>query len=61
MDVNVTGAYFMAQQFARELIKQERPGQVINLSSTFAFIGLPNVSVYGISKRNGRNDAHDGD
>ena len=50
IDVNVKGAYFVAQQFAKRLIEQELPGQVINLSSTFAFIGLPNVSVYGISK-----------
>jgi NAD(P)-dependent dehydrogenase (short-subunit alcohol dehydrogenase family) len=50
IDVNLTGAYFMAQQFARRLIDQGRPGQVINLSSTFAFVAMPKVSVYGISK-----------
>jgi 2-deoxy-D-gluconate 3-dehydrogenase len=50
MDVNVTGAYFLAQQFAIRLIEQKRPGQIINLSSTFAYVGVPNVSVYGISK-----------
>jgi len=50
IDVNVKGAFFVAQQFARRLIEQERPGQVINLSSTFAYIGQSNISVYGISK-----------
>lgn len=50
IDINVKGAYFVAQQFARKLIEQGRPGQVINFSSTFSFIGMPNVSVYGISK-----------
>jgi NAD(P)-dependent dehydrogenase (short-subunit alcohol dehydrogenase family) len=49
-DVNVAGVYFMSQQFARRLIEQGRPGHVISLSSTFAFIGQENVSVYGISK-----------
>ncbi len=50
VDINITGAFFVAQQFARRLIEQKRPGQVIGLSSTFAYIGLPNVAVYGISK-----------
>lgn len=50
MDVNLTGAYFVSQKFAQGLIEQGRPGQVISLSSTFAFIGQSNVSVYGISK-----------
>jgi len=50
IDVNVKGAFFVAREFARRLIEQERSGQVINLSSTFALIGQPNVSVYGISK-----------
>lgn len=50
VDINITGAFFVAQQFARRLIEQSRPGHVIGLSSTFAYIGLPNVAVYGISK-----------
>jgi len=50
VDINITGAFFVAQQFARRLIEQGRPGHVIGLSSTFAYIGLPNVAVYGISK-----------
>lgn len=50
IDVNITGAFFMGQQLALRLFEQKRPGHVINLSSTFAFIGQANVSVYGISK-----------
>lgn len=50
VDINITGAFFVAQQFARRLIEQGRPGHVIGLSSTFAYVGLPNVAVYGISK-----------
>ena len=50
MDINVKGAFFVAGEFARRLIEQKRPGQVINFSSTFSYIGMPNVCVYGISK-----------
>lgn len=50
IDINITGAFFVAQQFAKRLIEQGRPGHVIGLSSTFAYVGLPNVAVYGISK-----------
>lgn len=50
IDVNVTGAYFFSQSFARRLIEQKRPGHVINLASTFGIIAQPTVSVYGISK-----------
>lgn len=50
MGVNVAGSYFMAQQVARHLISAGRPGSIVNLASTFTVIGVPNVSVYGISK-----------
>jgi NAD(P)-dependent dehydrogenase (short-subunit alcohol dehydrogenase family) len=50
IDVNLTGAYFFSQAFARRLIEQKRPGHVISLASTFGIIGQATVSVYGISK-----------
>lgn len=50
IDVNVTGAYFFSQAYARRLIEQDRPGHVISLASTFGIIAQSNVSVYGISK-----------
>jgi NAD(P)-dependent dehydrogenase (short-subunit alcohol dehydrogenase family) len=50
MDINVKGAFFVAAEFAKRLIAGKRPGQVINFSSTFSFIGMPNVAVYGMSK-----------
>lgn len=50
MDINVKGAFFVAAEFAKRLIAEKRPGQVINFSSTFSFIGMPNVAVYGMSK-----------
>ena len=49
-NINVRGCYFMCQRFARHLVDTERQGAIVNLSSTFAVIGVPGVSVYGISK-----------
>ena len=50
MAINVRGAYFMAQRFARRLVSAGREGCVINIASTFSVIGVPGVSVYGLSK-----------
>ena len=49
-NINVRGCYFMCQRFARHLVETERKGAIVNLASTFAVIGVPGVSVYGISK-----------
>lgn len=49
-NINVRGCYFMCQRFARHLVDTERAGSIVNLASTFAVIGVPGVSVYGISK-----------
>ena len=48
--VNVRGAFFMAQHFARHLVAAGRGGCIVNIASTFAIIGVPGVSAYGISK-----------
>lgn len=49
-NINVRGCYFMCQRFARHLVGTDRKGSIVNLASTFAVIGVPGVSVYGISK-----------
>ena len=49
-NINVRGCYFMCQRFARYLVDTDRKGSIVNLASTFAVIGVPGVSVYGISK-----------
>jgi len=49
-NINVRGCYFMCQRFARHLVGTHRNGSIVNLASTFAVIGVPGVSVYGISK-----------
>tara|TARA_R110002110_G_scaffold415612_1_gene651515 strand:- start:71689 stop:72447 length:759 start_codon:yes stop_codon:yes gene_type:complete len=50
MRINVTGTYMMTQHVARHLIEAGRPGQIINIASTFTTVGAVNVSPYGISK-----------
>ncbi|HCP01037.1 MAG TPA: hypothetical protein DIT35_06055, partial [Rhodospirillaceae bacterium] len=50
MRINVTGTYMITQAVARHLIGSGRPGQIINIASTFTTIGSVNVSPYGISK-----------
>ncbi|NKB50135.1 MAG: glucose 1-dehydrogenase [Alphaproteobacteria bacterium] len=50
MTVNVKGSYFMALEVARHLIDTGRPGNIINIASTFTTMGAPGVSPYGISK-----------
>lgn len=48
--INVRGCYFMSQRFARHIVDTKRRGNIVNIASTFAVIGVPGVSTYGISK-----------
>lgn len=48
--INVTGTFLMTQHVGRHLIESGRPGQIINIASTFTTVGAVNVSPYGISK-----------
>jgi NAD(P)-dependent dehydrogenase (short-subunit alcohol dehydrogenase family) len=50
MAANLTGAFFLTQQFGRHLIAGGRPGAVVNLASTHALVGAAERTVYGISK-----------
>jgi NAD(P)-dependent dehydrogenase (short-subunit alcohol dehydrogenase family) len=47
---NLTGTFFLTQQFARHLIANDRPGNIVNITSTHAFRGAPNRVTYGVSK-----------
>ena len=47
---NLTGTFFLTQNFARHLITDGRPGSVINITSTHAFRGAANRVLYGVSK-----------
>lgn len=47
---NLTGTFFLTQQFARQLIADGRPGSIVNITSTHAFRGAANRILYGVSK-----------
>ena len=50
MGVNLTGTFFMSQQFARWLVLNKRPGSIVSLASTHGIVSLAERSAYGISK-----------
>jgi NAD(P)-dependent dehydrogenase (short-subunit alcohol dehydrogenase family) len=50
VNINLKGAYFLAQKFACHCIAQARPGSIVNMASTHGLTGLAGRSVYGISK-----------
>ena len=47
---NLSGAFFVSQEFGRRSIEHKRPGCIINVSSTFAIIGVAQRAPYGTSK-----------
>jgi NAD(P)-dependent dehydrogenase (short-subunit alcohol dehydrogenase family) len=50
IDTNLKGAFFLSQQFGRHCIANKRPGAIVSVASTHGMIGIPDRSVYGISK-----------
>lgn len=50
IDINLKGAFFLSQRFARTCIERGRPGVIVSMASTHGMIGIPDRSVYGISK-----------
>lgn len=48
--LNLRAAFFLTQYVARGLIKEGRPGSIINVSSTLGKVGLAERSVYSASK-----------
>ncbi|MDR3416580.1 MAG: 3-oxoacyl-ACP reductase FabG [Nevskia sp.] len=50
LDVNLRGAFFTTQAFAKHLIDDGRPGRVINISSVHEELPFPNFSPYCASK-----------
>ena len=47
---NLKGAFFMSQAMGRHLVATKRPGCIVSVASTFAFVGFAERSTYGISK-----------
>jgi len=50
MAVNVDGAYMVAQETARRMIRDSRGGSIINVSSVLSAIPMRQVSAYSASK-----------
>jgi NAD(P)-dependent dehydrogenase (short-subunit alcohol dehydrogenase family) len=50
MNINLKGAYFLTQSVAKGLLKHNRPGSLINISSQMAHIGGQERAVYCASK-----------
>ncbi len=50
LDVNLKGACFCAQEAARAMVQDGRPGAIVNLTSGAAFRGSPNGVHYCASK-----------
>ncbi|MBV8602247.1 MAG: SDR family oxidoreductase [Candidatus Eremiobacteraeota bacterium] len=48
--VNLTGAFYCAQQFARGLIAAEKAGAIVNVASIFGLVAGPNRAAYSSSK-----------
>ena len=50
MGLNVRAAFFAAQAFARRLVRQARPGAIVNMSSQMGHVGAAGRTVYCASK-----------
>ena len=50
MDVNLRGTFFLTAEAGRHFIAAGRGGAIVNIASTYALVGAPERSVYGISK-----------
>lgn len=50
-DVNLRGTWLCAQVFARHMVREQRPGAIINIGSIQAGLALPGRTHYAPSKR----------
>ncbi len=50
LNVNLKGAYFITKEIAKKLIKEKKPGSLINISSQMAHVGGIDRAVYSASK-----------
>jgi 2-deoxy-D-gluconate 3-dehydrogenase len=50
MSINVEGAFMVAQEAARRMIRDGRGGSIINVSSVLSEMPMRQVSAYGASK-----------
>lgn len=50
LNINLKGAFFLAQAFVRRLREIERPGRIINISSVHEDLAFPHFSTYCAAK-----------
>ncbi|HEY4047694.1 MAG TPA: glucose 1-dehydrogenase [Acidobacteriaceae bacterium] len=50
LDINLKGAFFLAQNFVRKLIDAKRGGRIINISSVHEDMAFPGFTPYCVSK-----------
>lgn len=50
IDVNLSGTFLTSQAFARRLVNQDKPGQIVNLASTLGLMAAPKRAAYTASK-----------
>lgn len=48
--VNTKSAYFLSQHAARQMVRQNAGGKIINMASLTSEIGMQNLTAYGASK-----------
>ncbi|MCK9478618.1 MAG: 3-ketoacyl-ACP reductase [Firmicutes bacterium] len=50
MDANLKGTFFLTQMVAKDMVKTEKPGYIVNISSVSAYTSSVNRAQYCISK-----------
>jgi glucose 1-dehydrogenase len=50
INLNLQGSFFLAQAFAKQVIKQGSPGNVLLMSSNIGYRAYPNLSAYAMTK-----------
>ena len=50
VDINLKGAFFLTLEFGRACIEGNHAGAIVSLASTHGVIGIPERTVYGITK-----------
>jgi len=50
LQVNLKGTFFASQAAARDMMRQQNGGRIINMSSQAGFVALPTESVYCMTK-----------
>jgi glucose 1-dehydrogenase len=49
-NLNLQGSFFLSQAFAKQVIAQGSPGNILLMSSNIGFRAYPNLSAYGMTK-----------